>query len=410
MSSSRGRFVLLAVLSAASALYGCSSNSDDDDDDDGGEGGEAGEGSVLGGGTGGGSAATGGSVSASGVSDSGGTGGTNPGASGGSGAVSGTGGTGTSGSGNDGAGGSSAGKGGTGTSGSGGSGGAVAATANIGAACEADDDCGTGLVCITTSSTIFGTGGPAGGLCSRVCAGDTECGSNAYCVPFEEDATTGYCIEACQLGTAGEPKCHQRNNVACGLLGLVPTTVACTSIDDCTAGQLCDTDEGTCGDVIPGCLPTCAGDFDCEEGQYCSFASGLCTEGTPSGLAVGERCDPSAATDPCAGFCSATNEEGTEGVCSALCALNPDLIGCGNSGEDTPDAACLFATLLSEGDAGTGDVGLCGALCDCNDDCNAENDRCMDETDGGIQSLLGRGGYCRPLASDETESDSIACE
>jgi hypothetical protein len=405
MSSWRGRSLLLAMLSVASALYGCSSDSDDDDDD-GGEAGEAGEGAVLSGGTGGGSAATGGTASASGGSGNAATGGTN--ASGSGGAVPGSGGTGTSGGGNAGSGGSTSGTGG-GVSG-GGSGGA-AATANIGAECEADGDCGSGLICITADSTIFGSGGPAGGLCSRECEADADCGNAAYCVPFEEDATSGYCIEACETGSAGEPKCHQRSNVACGLLGLVPTTTACTSRDDCGSGQLCDTEAGTCGDIVPGCVPTCGGDFDCGSGQYCSFATGLCTDGSGSGLDIGELCDPAAATNPCSGFCSATNEAGTEGICSALCTLSPTLAGCGWSGEGAADAACLFGTVLSpEGDLGAGDIGLCGVLCDCNDDCNAENDRCVDETGGDVLSLFGRNGYCRPLAAGETESDSIACE
>jgi len=396
MSSWRSRFMLLVMLSAAAASYGCSSDSHDD----GGEGGEAGEGSVLTGGTGGGNTATAGTASASGGSGNVAAGGANP---------NGSGGTGTGGAGNAGTGGSTSGAGG-GLSG-GGSGGAVAATANIGAECEADGDCGSGLICITATSTVFGSGGPAGGLCSRICESEEDCGNTAYCVPFEEDATSGYCIEACQTGSAGEPKCHQRSNLACGLLGLIPTSTACMSRVDCGSGQLCDAQAGTCGDIIPGCVPTCAGDFECEAGQYCSFATGLCTNGSASGLDIGELCDPSAATDPCSGFCSATNEEGTEGTCSALCTLSPSLVGCGWSGEGSADAACLFSTLLSpEGDAGAGDVGLCGALCDCNDDCNAESDRCLDETGGDVLSLFGRNGYCRPLASGETESDSIACE
>lgn len=407
MSSSRGWFLLLGALFATSALYGCSSDSDDDDDD-GGEGGESGEGAVLRGGSDG--TATGGSVSAGGSGNAA-TGGTSSSGSGGSGATPSTGGTGrggTGGSGNDGTGGSTGGTGG-GVSGSGGSAGAAITTDNIGAGCSADADCGSGLVCITSTSTILGDGGPAGGLCSRVCTGDLECGNNAYCIPLQEGDTSGYCIEACQLGSSGAPKCHQRANVACSLLGLIPTATTCTTSDDCGTAQLCDTEEGVCGDIVPGCLPTCAGDFDCEDGQHCSFSTGLCTAGSASGLGIGELCDPAAATDPCSGFCSASNAEGTEGVCSALCSLNPDLIGCGFDGEGEAEAGCLFVTRLTE-DAGIGDVGLCGALCDCNDDCNAESDRCMDETDGTILSVFGRNGYCRPLASDETESDSIACE
>jgi hypothetical protein len=403
MNSGRGRFLLLAVLSTASALHGCSSSSDDDAEKDG-AGAEAGEGSILRGGSGG-SAPTGSSGNASGGSGNAAVGGSNSSGSGGSGVAAGAGGM--SGGGNEARGGSTSGTAGGGS----GAGGAVVPTANIGAECEADADCGSGLLCITPNSTIFGSGGPAGGLCSRVCEVAEDCGANAYCVPFEEDATSGYCIEACQTGSAGEPKCHQRSNLACGLLALVPTSVACSSIADCGGDQLCDIDASTCGDIIPGCVPTCSGDFDCEAGQYCSFSSGLCTAGTRSGLDIGELCDPSASTDPCSGFCSATNAAGTEGICSALCTLSPTLRGCGWNGEGGAEAACLFGTALSPaGEAGVGDIGLCGALCDCNDDCHAANDRCMDETGGDVLSLFGRNGYCRTLAADETESDSIACD
>ena len=72
-----------------------------------------------------------------------------------------------------------------------------------------------------------------------------------------------------------------------------------------------------------------------------------------------------------------------------------------------PDAACLFLTRLSP-DLGVGDLGLCGALCDCNDDCAASDHRCMDET-GEVMTIFGRAGYCRPLQTGETEADTIAC-
>ena len=82
-------------------------------------------------------------------------------------------------------------------------------------------------------------------------------------------------------------------------------------------------------------------------------------------------------------------------------------------------AGCLFATIISRDGAGgislaESDLMLCGGLCDCNDDCPAEADYCMDENaadpTASIQALFGRGGYCRPLidANGETEDDSIS--
>jgi hypothetical protein len=251
-------------------------------------------------------------------------------------------------------------------------------------------------------------------MCTTLCDEDAVCTAlepGAYCVPFDEAQTIAYCMLGCTTGAAGVPKCQSRSDFACGLLGASPTTVECTTSDDCTDTQLCDEENGVCGDIITGCVPMCGGDYDCESGQYCDFLSGTCMAGEDEGLAIGSECDPNAATDPCGGFCQFLDEEGTAGVCSGFCALSEGLIGCGWSGTGTAEAGCLYGTRLSPpDDLALGDLGICGSLCDCNDDCESSLQRCIDETeDGLIMQIWGRAGYCRPLSEDETEDDSIAC-
>ena len=174
--------------------------------------------------------------------------------------------------------------------------------------------------------------------------------------------------------------------------------------------QFCDTETSLCGDVVTACLPTCRGDFDCVSGEYCDYLGGACVPGERTGLDLGEACDAEATTDACGGFCSAVDAEGG-GVCSGFCTFHPDFTGWGWDGTGAAEAACLFGTRLSPpDDLAAGDVGICGSLCDCNDDCKASAERCMEDPDGVIPELFGRPGYCRPLADDETDADSLACD
>jgi hypothetical protein len=255
------------------------------------------------------------------------------------------------------------------------------------------------LFCLTNDA--FAGSGPPGGLCTMRCTTDGQClelDDDLYCVQFTD--TTRVCLEGCTTGSAGEPKCHQRDDFACSLLGVIPGSVVCDSSDDCQAGELCDA-TGVCGKIVTSCLPTCGGNFDCGPGQFCSFASGFCLNQQPGGLPLGSACTESD-PDPCNGFC-------TEGECSALCTITTLPFGCGWNGQGVAEAACLFTTFLSPpGDAGIGDVGLCGKLCDCNAECPLAGEYCVDESEGLVLDVWGRNGYCRPLATGETEADSFS--
>lgn len=294
----------------------------------------------------------------------------------------------------------------TGKGGSGGTGNAPNTSA-LGAACEDDGDCGDARLTCLKSDGLEDGSGPPKGLCTLTCTTDGACREftdNAYCVDIGDQ---GYCLEGCTTGSAGEPKCHSRSEFACTLLGLIPDGEACETSDECGGNQLCST-AGICGDIVTGCLPTCGGDFDCGAGQFCDFASGFCVADKPTGLPIGSACNPRATTDPCNGFCAETNEEGTQGKCEAFCAFSEGLIGCGWDGDGPAEAACLFGTILSPpGDLGNGDLGICGKLCDCNDQCEIPNEYCIDDADGAISAIWNRNGYCRRLLAGETTANTF---
>jgi hypothetical protein len=282
----------------------------------------------------------------------------------------------------------------------------------LGSSCASEGHCVPGLTCVTPTGGVLDGKSPAGGLCTSPCRSDAEChelAAGSLCVAFDADVSITFCLEGCRTGLAGEPKCHGRSDLACTLLGLMPTDTACETASDCARTELCATsvDPPVCGEIVTGCVPNCGGDYHCAPGKFCDFATGLCAPEPSTGQPIGTLCDPNAASEPCNGFCQVKDDAGDEGVCSAFCTLAPGLHGCGWDGSGPADAACLYLTRLSP-DAGIGDVGLCGALCDCNADCPATDDRCVDESNGEIMSLWGRAGYCRPLETGESEADTFA--
>src|SRR5262249_33300288 len=148
----------------------------------------------------------------------------------------------------------------------------VSGDGTLGSGCATDGDCAMGLTCVTPGGGMLDGASPGGGLCTMACMADTECtalAAGAYCVAFDVDSTITYCLEGCTTGSAGEPKCHERPEFACNLIGLLPSSTACTTSDDCATTQLCNTEESLCGDIVTGCVPNCGGDFDCAVGDFC---------------------------------------------------------------------------------------------------------------------------------------------
>ncbi|HEV8247571.1 MAG TPA: hypothetical protein VGP93_17465, partial [Polyangiaceae bacterium] len=206
MTFARKQLAVFAL--AAFAASACGSSSGDYDAAPGPQGAVLGStaGAVGQGGRGNASAGDGGSVPMTGGKGAAGPGGTSSAPAGGRGtpAASGTAGTGNAGSGGK-----------SGTSGTTGAG-------PLGAACDGDDDCEDGLLCITSDSDTLGAFGPAGGLCTRACTDHGDCSAltpGAYCVAFDDAGTLAFCLEGCTPGTAGEPKCQERADMGCSVVG-----------------------------------------------------------------------------------------------------------------------------------------------------------------------------------------------
>ena len=299
----------------------------------------------------------------------------------------------------DSTGGTNSGSGGTGGGSAGG--GAMSGT-QLGIECEGDADCPTGLICLTSGSSALSEGGPAHGFCSFPCGddgasaadADAECqryDANSLCHFF--DADTAYCVQRCTFGMTASraSKCQGRDDVVCDLvLHPTPSLTECTSDEDCDIGDRCflveeGSETGICFDLPQVCLPRCNSDRDCPVGRFCDPGSGECVDDEPTGKPFNEPCDPDAEVDECAGFCSSA-----DGVCLEFCVLGT-YPACRSTSNTEGTAACLF--VLSES-ASSGDVGICGQLCDCSDECPASFSCVQFADSDGTFEVSGRPGYC----------------
>jgi hypothetical protein len=256
----------------------------------------------------------------------------------------------------------------------------------LAAPCTVDDDCGTGLFCLTSKSKTIFDEGPANGLCVADCAKDaSKCAAidaTSICRTYDDKGTTNstsddvaYCTRGCVAGSpAGMEKCLGRPDVAC--LALSGTTT-----------------KGTC-------IPACRNDADCAP-RFCDLGSGLCSDGPRTGSPIGSTCSATD-RDACTGFCKGT---GTYLECSGYCSNGQ--VGCGESGEPPFNYLCLAP--LTTGSWAAGDFGYCRKLCDCDDDC-ARADTVCSPLAPAQASAAGRKGECR--ASTTSAGDprpGIAC-
>jgi hypothetical protein len=302
-----------------------------------------------------------------------------------------------------------------GTRAEGGSGGSTTApNAKLGRACTQAHDCADpnfpDLTCITATDTKFANGAPPKGLCTMPCTLPTDnttpdpceaLGTNAICYPFEDNATTGYCMEGCTFGAPalGDPqKCHGRAEFTCRPAGFSKTMDVCKVSTDCQPGELCS--QGSCYMIWPACLPGCAGDIDCEDGMYCdqSYGVGTCTTKKQTGKALGEPCtvpDPNGPDEPdeCLGWCAADDVGSTKGHCLSTCTFGAPCSY--NSATQKFDGACVFASKqLLGGAAAPGDTGYCDLACNCSSECSDSTLDCELLPDGALSDSFRGAGLC----------------
>jgi hypothetical protein len=196
------------------------------------------------------------------------------------------------------------------------------------------------------------------------------------------DTSTGGTNErdACDFGEDSE-KCDGDESLACTPV-LLSTGTACARDEDCEASALCfeQTDAsmstGECLDVVGACEPRCAGDFHCADGESCDRFTGECSSTVRGGERFGSSC---AEDDDCAGVCRVIDAD--EAECEENCRVGAES-GCGFEQLEGSGVACaFFAYDLSDVDVsqGSGDLGVCADLCDCNDDCPGTQ-RCLAAT------------------------------
>jgi hypothetical protein len=255
-------------------------------------------------------------------------------------------------------------------------------------------------------------GGPAHGFCSFKCGSadtpvaeaDAECQKldlNSICHYF--DADTAYCVQRCTFGAP--EKCQGRGDVVCDVvLHEAPGAIACTTNNDCDIGDGCLADsegstQGTCYATPQVCLPRCSSDLDCPAGRFCHAGSGECVAEEPTGKPFDAACDPDAEVEECEGFCA------SDGFCVEKCILGT-YPACGSTSNTDATADCFFVPY--EG-SGPGDVGLCGALCDCTDECQGELTCVRWENGDGPFEYRGRPGYCG-VADPITDTVLDSCD
>jgi len=257
----------------------------------------------------------------------------------------------------------------------------------LGAECTSDPQCGTGMICITASSTLLGDGGPSNGMCTMACTpGGTECSAlkvGAECANFSlTSIPQGYCLDACELGVPADltSKCWGRLDFACMDLGSTQSA--------------------------PFCVPHCRSDAECGSGLYCdqSSALGLCTKTKPAGNPPGTACAPDAATNTCAGVCIPTSPAGTSpvtGVCGELCSVGSECLY-GSGANPAPGGLC--AGILSD-DSGLLDLGYCLSNCSCSSDCAFPGTLCRkwNTSEAEFANGLGAPGLCYQSAVDSVE-------
>lgn len=258
----------------------------------------------------------------------------------------------------------------------------------LGGGCEEDADCPQDAFCLGPDSTRFFGGAPPVGVCAAECTGQPaacDAFADAVCVTVEKaperlDADAGVdddagaaasadppalCFEGCALGTGADPKCHGLDHVGCELLS-----------------------EGSSSDGF--CRPLCTTDDDCSD-RSCDRRSGACVE-SPAvpDPTFGRQCDPDGGALECDGLCVDLTDD--YAVCSHRCVFGEP--GDCTGAPSAPRGGCLFS---SEGGS-IADVGFCGELCDCPEQCSASGAVCDGFTDEELVRVFGRKGVCAPEA------------
>jgi hypothetical protein len=264
--------------------------------------------------------------------------------------------------------------------------GAPAPKPKLGKTCTQDSQCPSGAFCSTQhAGELFG-GTAAVGTCVADCASSADaCDAfeGAVCVGVSvtddgedagvESSAGALCFASCTVGKSDSETCGGQG------LACAPLTAA-----DPTHGF---------------CRPICASDGDCGRG-VCDPRHGVCRERVARDTTFGRSCHPDGEAS-CDGLCVSLSTDFAE--CSRRCVFGATS-ECAPASGGLRRGGCLFTTPSG----GLGDLGYCGELCDCKDDCTDPNAVCDAFEDADLENAFGRKGVC--TAAKLVMKHALACK
>lgn len=188
------------------------------------------------------------------------------------------------------------------------------ATATVGSACAAAEDCGVGDACL-----LDFPGGYCQGFCAAGAASGTLCGNLDSGVCVKSGDGTPACVGACD---PSDPRSCGRDTTACysleGSAGVGICFRSCASGADCDPGMSCD-GQGLCRQPVASCDGLT--DAGCRAGFHCFLSA----QGNPFCGLAGDA-GPGQACTVVAGCVE--EHWCVSGVCRALCDTE-DFSACG---------------------------------------------------------------------------------
>jgi chitodextrinase len=204
----------------------------------------------------------------------------------------------------------------------------AATPADLGAACTAAADCGSGFC--------------ADGVCCNV-----ACTGNA-CMACNVASSAGTCSPkpagtACDDGNA----CTQVDTCQAGAcVGASP--VVCTASDQCHVAGACDPATGACSNPAAANGTACNDGNACTQGDTCQ--AGACASGSPVVCAAQDQCHLAGSCNPATGVCSNPGKPGGSTLCGSVCvdALD-DALNCGSCNVACVDGQSCLAGVCRAG-------------------------------------------------------------
>ena len=256
----------------------------------------------------------------------------------------------------------------------------------LGGSCARDADCPQGAFCLLSKHDALFGGGPPDGVCTATCtdaADICDMYKSAICVDTSYSTLSPAKVGSTQVdGGLGDED---------GGVGQEPTPMAlCLPKCSVGGGVTCEGEHVGCEALDPPltdgyCRPLCTVNSDCPKGS-CDPKRSVCVSDTLSDPSdIGTSCKPDSAS--CAGECIDLGD--SFGTCAQRCVFG-SASDCAPALDRLPGGACLIISPSG----GVGDVGHCGQLCDCADDCAHAQAVCDPFNDATLERTLGRKGTC----------------